>query len=179
MKAIATLKHWQIFLILLSSAFIPYINPLIDKIISFCYFSFFIFWMFSIGIVLIKEILQEDKPKANFYNFSCAFFVAVFGVIIFTTDYGIHINNSNYQEYGLWLWPLLVLTLYLLWSIMYIFYFTAKVISLSNMKLNDTNDSITTNYFFAFWFYIIGIWFIQPKVAALLSKIDDDVYNTK
>lgn len=177
MKAIVKLEHWHLFLILLSSALIPHINPLVDKIISFIYFSFFIFWMFSIVTVLNTDILQKDKPKTNYYNFTCTFFVAVFGVIIFTTDYGIYINNSNYQEFGIWLWPLLILMFYMLWSIAYIFYFTAKVISLSNIKLNNTSDSTTTNYFFAFWFYIIGLWFIQPKVAELLSKKEEDDFN--
>lgn len=177
MKSIVLLKHWQLFIILVSSVFIPDIHPLINKIIAFLYFSFFIFWMFSIGTVLSNEILQKDKPKVNYYNVTCALFVKLFGVIIFTTNDGIHITNSNYKEYGLWIWPLLILTLYMLWSILYILYFTAKVIHLANMKLNNTSESITTNYFFAFWFYIIGIWFIQPKVAELLSKNEEAVIN--
>ena len=170
MRAILDLKHWQIFIILLLPAFIPYNNPIVYKVISTLCFSFFFLWMYSIVAVLSKNVLKDEKPKANYYNFSYLLIIFFYSTIAFTTDYGLQINSRNYTVYGIWLWPLIILILLVLWSIMYIFYFTARTISLSNIKITGTNDSITTNYFFAFLFNVFGVWIIQPKIQELLLQ---------
>ncbi|MFD1553888.1 hypothetical protein DNU06_17295 [Putridiphycobacter roseus] len=169
MRAILNLKHWQLFIILSLPAFITYIHPIVDKIIPILSFSCFFFWVYSIATVLSKNLLKDEKPKTNYYKFSFLLIILFYSSIAFTTDYGLQINTGNYTEYGIWLWPLIILILLVIWSIMYIFYFTAKIISLSNIKITGTNDSITINYFFAFLFNAFGVWIIQPKLQELLS----------
>lgn len=170
METVVNLKHWQVFLILISSALIPSILPSIDKTISVLYFSFLIFWMYSITSVLSYKVLKEMKPKATYYKFSCIVLIIMYTSITFTTDYGLHISSNNYKEYGNLLWPLILLMLFMFCSIMYVFYFTAKTLSKANSIITGNSESITINYFFAFWFYIIGVWYIQPKLSKILNE---------
>lgn len=170
MKAILKLKHWQLFLIIISAILVPDIHPFFNEVISMLYLGLYLFWMYGIITVLSNEILRNKKPNSLYFKCSSAYVLIVFGVIYFTTDYGIHINSGNYGDFGIWLIPMIVFIATVLWSLMYTFYFAAKVISLSNKEIFGKNENMTSNYFFAFWFYIIGVWFIQPKVQELLSK---------
>ena len=171
MKAIVKLKHWQVLLILVAPMLILIENLMISKLIPIFSFCFFFFWMFSIGFVLSREILKNDHRNMTYYIIShiCA-------VLILLTLYGIEIDYMlNYEYYFdksklLPAWAEALLMLYALWSTIYIFYFTARTISLSNIQVNPEADSTTVNYFFGFWFYLIGIWFIQPKVKEILSE---------
>lgn len=175
MKSILKLKHWQLFLIIfipmLVPIFFPIYNLWIQRLVGVPSFLILLFWMYSIVAVLSKEVLKHEKLNTTYYSISHLSIIAGTGVIIFLDTYSIlYENQSINQSQGMLFWITMLLFLYLMWSTLYIYYFTARIISLSNIKLNSNEDPITANYFFAFWFIIIGIWHVQPKVQELLSK---------
>lgn len=175
MKPIINLKHWQLFLIIflpiLVSELIPTDMVLLQTLLSFVSFFILFFWMYSIVHVLSKEVFKDERLNKTYYltAYLIFFFVGVAVYLLnkyFVLTNGRSINSND----GALFWFVLTLCLCSLWSIFYIYYYTARTISLANIKLNPEEGSITINYFFAFWFYIIGIWFVQPKVKELLSK---------
>jgi hypothetical protein len=151
------------------STFSPYYNLWIQRILGVPSFLIAFFWMYSIVAVLSKEILKHDSPNTTYYRITYLTMIASGGLIYFLDTYSIiYENQSLNQNQGLIFWITTILGLYAIWSTLYIYYFTARIISLSNIKLNSEEDSITANFFFGFWFFIIGIWHIQPKVQELL-----------
>jgi len=175
MKTIITLKHWQLFLIILLPVLVSELIALdlvlLRTLLSFISFFTLFFWMYSIVHVLSEEVFNGERQNRKYYL--TAYLVFIFaGVAVyllnkyFVLTNGRSINSSD----GVLFWFMLILGLCSLWCIFYIYYYTARTISLANIKLNPDEGSITTNYFLAFWFYIIGIWFVQPKVNELLSK---------
>lgn len=182
MKTIINFKHWQLFLIMLLpvlvSEFIPIDMVLLRTVLSF--FSFFIlfFWMYSIVHVLSKEVFKGKPQNKKYYltAYLVFIFAGVAGYLLnkyFVLTNGGSINSSD----GVLFWFMLILGLCSLWCIFYIYYYTARTISLANIKLNPDEGSITSNYFLAFWFYIIGVWFVQPKIKELLSLNERDENN--
>ena len=179
MNTIINLRHWQLFLIILMPVFVSDVIPthlvLLRTFLSFLSFFILFFWMYSIVHVLSKEVLKDERPNKTYYLTAYFVFFSV-GVIVYllikyyVLTRGRSINSND----GVLFWFILILCLCSLWSIFYIYYYTARIISLANIKLNPEEVSITTNYFLAFWFYIIGVWFIQPKIKELLSKNESD-----
>ena len=173
MKKIVELKHWQVFAIILLPVFNPGINFVVDGILGSLSFTFFFFWILSIGLVLNDLLPNSKKVNSNYFQISAGFIIIYFVYIIFVAGGGYYINNHNYKEYGLWIWLIIPLHLYLMWSIFYMFHYAAKIISRLNIFVNKKKDSTTAGYFFGFWFYLIGIWIIQPKIHELLNKSSD------
>jgi hypothetical protein len=174
MKRIINLKHWQLFLIMLLPVLVSELIPtdmfLLRTLLSFISFFTLFFWMYSIVYVLSEEVFKGERQNKKYYltAYLVFIFAGVAGYLLnkyFILTNGRSINIGD----GVLFWFMLILIMCSLWCIFYIYYYTARTISLTNIKLNPDEGSITTNYFLAFWFYIIGIWFIQPKIKELLS----------
>lgn len=169
LNKIVDLKHWQIFLLIVVPLMLPPIHPIVNKVLSIFSFLFMLIWFYAIVQVLNDKILKEKYPKSGYFKYSILLMSLILVSLAFTPEGGIHITNSNYKEFGIWLWPIVVLIIYCMWQFLYFFYCCSKVISSAHMQVYDTKESISLNYFFAFWFYIIGIWYVQPKIHELLD----------
>lgn len=54
-------------------------------------------------------------------------------------------------------------------SVLFVFYYASKIIVTAESGL-DTHLVDYLPIIFGFWFFFIGVWFIQPKVQNLLEK---------
>lgn len=175
MKRIINLKHWQLFLIILLPVLVSELIPthlaLLRTLLSFISFFTLFFWMYSIVNVLSEEVFNGELQNRKYYLTAYLVFIFAGVAVYILNKYFVLTNDRSINSNdGVLFWFILILCLCSLWSIFYIYYYTARTISLANIKFNPDEGSITTNYFLAFWFYIIGIWFVQPKVNELLSK---------
>lgn len=180
MTKFLTLKHWQIFGLVLGlqfvfqsfivGTFITSTNPL-----SSLYFlpvtvnlinGFLFSWYFSIGTYLHKRLpsqvhmnLKRFKTFLIFPFVYLLLFSAYIVGMFFNVSNGEEINPSNY---------ILVIPLHLfsLFCIFYCLHFIAKA-----LKSVEYQRPVTLNEFtgelLLLWIYPIGIWFIQPRINKL------------
>jgi threonine/homoserine/homoserine lactone efflux protein len=166
MKIFLKTPHWILFLIMFIPMVITSENDFLSilRIISMLVY---ILWIISIGNVL-SQSLAPKKRNNKYFLFTSIFILLFFVVVLIISPNGYSINQNNYKEYGNTLWLIIPLHLYLMWSILYIFYFSSKMI-VKNCDKNIKSETIA-KYFFAFWFFPIGVWHIQPRVNDLINK---------
>lgn len=164
MKILLKLKHWQMFTLL----FIPMLFPAyttIGQIVNLLWFSLFLTWIYTIAKTAYKQLKADHIIKINYFNFSVIFIITwlIAMALIFVGGYNIN------QEFENLIWIIFPLHLFAMWSIFYVFYFAAKMlISAIEGKIVGFDKSL--GYFFGFWFFPIGVWFIQPKAQQLIDK---------
>lgn len=168
MKILLKLKHWQLFILLFVPMLFP-ANTTIGQIINLLWFPLFLTWVYAIAKTAYDQLKDDNNLKINYFNFSVIFVIGWLTAVTLIFDGGYNINQDNYQEFGNSIWIVLPLHLYGMWSILYIFYFAAKMLmSVIEGKVVGFDKSL--GYFFGFWFFPIGIWFIQPKAQRLIDK---------
>ena len=167
MKILLRLKHWQMFLIL----FLPFIftdDTTVGQIVQIVWFIIYFGWVYTIGIALHERLPDGHGINPTYFKISFFYIIFYLSVITFLFKGGYSINQDNYKEYGNSVWVIIPLHTYLMWSILYFFYFAAKMlVSIIEGKVVGIEKSI--GYFFAFFFFPIGVWYIQPKVQKIIT----------
>ncbi len=139
-------------------------------IIMLCFSLLFFGWFWSIAIGLQKRIPLEVKMKVN--KFKVFFFIPL-TYIIFLIIYmgglfsGVGVNG--FSNNGWIVAIILPLHLFSMFCIFYSMYFVAKTIKTAELQ-KKVGFGDLVGEFFLLWFYIIGIWIIQPKVNKLYGK---------
>jgi hypothetical protein len=135
--------------------------------ISFFGVVLYIGWIYAVGCSMNKSIPQRLRPQKSYFKFSCLFIlVALFGVML---TGGYNINQDNIQDYGYKAWVLIPFSFYLIWSMLYIFAFAARMLeSVIEGQVVGFSDALKA--FFGFWFFPIGLWYIQPAVQRILQS---------
>jgi hypothetical protein len=164
MRILLRLKHWQIFLTL----FLPFIfqaDSVFGQILWGLFFVIYLAWIYMIGATAYTRLPRGHNVKLIYFNASFIFQIITLTITCFFHG-GYTITQDNYQEFGSKLWYVIPFILLGLLSLLYVFYFAAKMLmSALEGKVVDFDKSL--GYFFAFWFFPIGIWFIQPKANIL------------
>jgi hypothetical protein len=127
-------------------------------------------WFFAVGVNLNKKL--PDTVKMNLTKFKWFFFtpitlmffyyVFVFFILYPSVSNGIAPNNGIFVVS-------IPLYLFSVFCCFYCIYFNAK--SLKAVELQKTvtfRDYVAK--FFLFWFFPIGIWFIQPKINKIFNE---------
>ena len=185
MKIFLKIKNWQLFLLFVAPFMLPFLLSndyhfivKITVVISFVALPYIIFliWFYSIGNFLGKlEETSTYKPRKLFnYNILVVFLYITFIYLIafiksdgsFSTDFVIASTDS--QSNPLFTGPfaaiIMLISLYIIFAVLYNFYFIAKYISFYK------NNSKKWIYFFLTWFFPLGLWFIQPIINKLYIK---------
>ncbi len=182
-------KHWQLFLLMVAipvmlqmylmiSVFekievAPNTNPeVISNLLNIIqltiilYVGVFFGWFWSIAIGLQKKIPSEivmkvEKFKIFFFFPLCYMLILLFYII----EMPVGINNT---EFGTWIVAIIVpVHLFAMFCMFYMLYFVAKTIKTAELgRVTKFEDFVVE--FFLLWFYIIGIWIIQPRVNKLI-----------
>ncbi len=183
-------KHWQVFLLIYSLPFIPFIidefiRELTLEIIGYYWLFYVIFlfiltlvpillfflWNWSITIGLKKKVpnfIHIEYRKFRFLVwlpsiFYCGIFISM---IIYINILGLNVND-NYQNTMVGISLFLILISFI--CILYVSYFTSKIIKTVELQ-KKVDFSYFTNEFFAICLFPFGIWFIQPKINKLALK---------
>ena len=136
--------------------FLPYVLILFSLV--------FFGWFWSIAIGLQKNIPVEIEMKVKRFKalfiiplvYTIAFMMLIGGLFSGMFTYGF--SNSTW-----FLVIILPLHLFSMFCIFHTIYFVAKTIRTAELQRVVTFGDFAGE-FFLLWFYIIGIWIIQPKV---------------
>ena len=193
-------KHWHLFLltfgipmifqfIMVGTMFASIINgteP--DPSIIFNFFALFpvlmiIFagtlfgWFWSIAIGLQNKLPANIKMKTG--KFKVFFFIPV--IYILLTSIGIGITMSgigaaiesgeepNVRLILSLMTVIIPLHLFSLFCIFYCLYFVSKTFKTVELQ-RETTFSDFAGEFFLFWFYLIGVWILQPKINEMVDR---------
>lgn len=180
-------KHWQIFLLTFGIPFgiqlimmIVLFGSLVTESASapdtmFVYmrifpvlmgiFSLTLFlWFWSVAIGLQSKIPEE--AKMNVKLFKVFFFIPMIYILFFVIYFMIAIESGgpNPMVFAI-IFPL---HLFSMFCMFYSLYFVARTIKTVELHRKVTFGDFAGE-FFLIWFYPIGIWFVQPKINAMVA----------
>lgn len=163
-------KHWQLFLILVGSMFLAQSimfsslhgdgtsHPLVLMLPTFV-MGFLLFgWLWAIASACSKampsELYSSPKPM-QFLLIYALLYMGYFGIVF---------GSLTMPQVYIFIPHLLAMA-----AIFYSLGFTAKQLT----KLEQGKNVSFFSYsgpFFLFWFFPLGVWFVQPKVNELLGN---------
>jgi hypothetical protein len=187
MKIFLTLKHWQLFILLVGVPFIAeilLIGSVIatrDAAIPFYFFPVimilsvvpFSAWFYSLGTNLFKRVPLTVKMSLT--RFKIFLFFEVAYILFFTVFMtGLMSNmplegNLNPAIFVL----ILPLHFFAMFCIFYCLYFNAKALKAIELKRPVTFGDYAGE-FFLLWFFPIGIWILQPRINKLMNSTPEE-----
>lgn len=169
MKFLLKLKAWQLFCIMFLPAMLVQAQSMaLLLVIQSFFFLVWIGWVYAVGMELSKKLPGDVYFNKGYFEFSCFFVASYITVVFIFFPGGYSITQDNYKEFGNSIWVIVPLHLYMMASLIYIFYSSAKVLS-SCIDGKQADFGRSFGYFMGFWFFPVGIWFIQPKVQNILN----------
>jgi hypothetical protein len=170
-------RHWQIFLLVVAvlaigefpviGNFTAAVNPqegyagvfVVTEIATAVAAWCFLLWLWSLGSFLNSIVPTAIRPGNKFFLFA----------VIYSALY-VPVSMAIFQSINPKLFVATVpLSLLAVFCMFYNLYFAAK-----NLVIAETGRSASfSSYagpFFLLWFFLIGVWFIQPRINRLYAE---------
>lgn len=154
------LKHWQMLVLLLLPVFI----------VPFRFQTSALFFSLSLWLYAIADgSVRRSKPSLQLTN------TPIIVALIYSGGYGLFFNwflatlTGEPGELS-WIVPLHFLATV---ALFYVLAATAKRFKIA-VHQRPINFSSYIGTFFLLWFFPIGIWFLQPKVNALVAADNEE-----
>lgn len=191
MKFFLTLKHWQLFVLLMGT---PFILQLILMVIVFanhnvaammyCFpammvlcTGLFFGWFYALGLNLYKKLPATAPMNLTLFKVflfipvAYILLISVFAGSIFYT--GTNIGTINPDTF----WLMFLVHLFSMCCIFYCLYFNAKALKAAELQRPVTFSDFAGE-FFLLWFFPVGIWILQPRINKLFdATIADQSYT--
>ncbi len=170
MKIFLKLKHWQVFLIWILGAIQLAIFIKSDFwFISFgIYFGLFLLWIYSIGKVLNKEnpaLIKRMNIWWILYSLS---------LIPLAINYRDNIMRI-YDRIDTWIITLTIFIGFI--AIAKIAIYSAKAIKRAELN-SEYKTADVVSEIFLIYFFIIGIWLLQPRLNKIIAEKESTTGNT-
>jgi hypothetical protein len=176
-RIFARAKHWQIFLLFVAvlvigefpviGNFTAAVNPqesyagvfVVTEVATAVAAWCFLAWLWSLGSFLNSIVPTAIRPGKKFFQFA----------VVYSAVY-VPVSVAVFQSINPRLFvamiPLSLLAVFCMFSNLY---FVAR-----NLVMAETGRSTSfSNYagpFFLIWFFLIGVWFIQPRINRLYAE---------
>ena len=177
-------KSWQIFIVTIGLTVILEIiaitliiigrNPtVIFKIMPIMMIFFlggFFGWLWAVAINLQEKLTADLKLKVNrfktFLLIPIIYFVIFFVFIDLVMSGAIENGTVTNHVIFAWIIPLHLIAVF---CIFYCLYFVSKVFKTVELQRKVTFSDFAGE-FLMIWFFIIGIWIIQPKINKMIES---------
>lgn len=191
MKFFLQLKHWQLFILIIgiplaiefftvgfiftaddfSSGLEQFLH--IFPILLLLYIGVLFSWLWSVGVFLSKKLpIDAPMPSGLFKGAIIIPTLYILFICWFVANlmWGDEMSELFLEEN---LTVILIAHFTSIACFFYIFHFNAKALkSVELQRPALLGDYISE--FFLFWFFPVGIWFLQPRINKLLEKGDTD-----
>ncbi|MGV3612422.1 MAG: hypothetical protein ACO1N0_15800 [Fluviicola sp.] len=145
--------------------------PVILILCSFIQFA----WFWNVFTKLSKLVPDHVRLPLGrikfFFIFPILYFCALPFYIVFVIHSVLQRNETNLPMLALLGILVLLLYFFCIFCMIHTMYFSAKIIRSAELQ-RDARFSTFVGYFFLIWIFPVGIWFIQPKINALINKAD-------
>jgi len=188
MTKLLTLKHWQLFGLLMGLPMIfqfvimgsvmtsnnPTIMFAAFPIMMILFIGLFFGWFYALGTNLHKKL--PETATMNLTKFKIFLFIPVVYMLFLSLFmFGMFSNISAGGQPNPAIFALIVpLHLFSMFCIFYCLYFNAKALKTVEWQKPVTFSDFAGE-FFLIWFFPIGVWIIQPRINKLFdTTIDND-----
>jgi len=188
MTKFLTLKHWQLFGLLIGLPMVfqfitigsvissndPktmfYFFPILMIIVIGLFFG----WFYALGTNLHKKLPQTAKMNLNRFKIFL-FIPVVYLMLISVFMAGMFFNITSGGKPNPAIFALIIpLHLFSMFCIFYCLYFNAKALKTVEFQKPVTFSDFAGE-FFLIWFFPIGIWIIQPRINKLFdTNLEND-----
>jgi hypothetical protein len=168
MQIFLRLKHWQLFGLFFIWQIVSIIASITEQtlmafITGLLFDVIFFGWLYTLGANLNKRL--PNKIKMNLILFK--WFIVI--LIIYVVFYGMFISNFWLNKCTYSIASILPFQFLAMFCMLYCFYFVAK-----SLKTVELQRPVTFNdyagEFFLIMLFIIGIWFIQPRINKIFES---------
>ncbi len=182
MTKFLTLKHWQLFGLLLVIPMIlqaifmgsmlsndnPTTGSIAFPIMMIFLVGLFFGWFYALGTNLHKKL--PTTAKMNLTKFKIFLFIPVIYMLFLSVFMaGMFSNSTTVGEPNPTIFALIVpLHLFSMFCIFYCLYFNAKALKTVEWQRPVTFSDFAGE-FFLIWFFPFGIWIIQPRINKLFD----------
>lgn len=189
-KAFLTAKHWQLFILMVGLPFLfqtvtlvyvivmdsPMLALSTFPIFMLLYISIFFGWFWSMGVGLHKFLPEQHNLKLK--KFKVFFFIPLIYISLLMVGmmyFGVF-NDFPPPEDKLLISLILIVPLHLftMFCLLYMLYFCAKTLKSIELQRN-VEFADYAGEFFLLWFYIIGVWILQPKINKIYSAKNQSI----
>jgi len=167
------IKPWQLFIYLV---IVPLFFPDDDThaIYIIVFGLFLVVWILKIDEELYYRLPKKPKVNLTILQINLIItFVYLAIIFLFTNGYSISSEKDNYAEYGWKMWIYVPFTFYIFFSYFYALHFVAYSINILEKRLFNKTTEYTA-LLLAFFFFPIGLWWLQPKINRILNTPEFD-----
>jgi hypothetical protein len=159
------LKHWQVFIFLLvgitCQSFTVEGDILLTLILNIVGLIICFSWHLLAGHALYQHVPEKINLSYNLFVINWVIVVAAFSIIHIVSDgQGMHFT-------GLAALPIF----YIIYAIIHLFAFPAKALRAVELK-EEVRVNYYIKYFFLIVFLPVGVWFLQPRLNAIVAAED-------
>lgn len=198
-------KHWQLFIPLLVIPFVImilfgmivaftvinqnpkgpediiwifYFFPIVFAVSSFVQFG----WLWTV-ITKLSALVPKNQVKFPigrikfFFIIPIIYFCLIPFYIVFVIQSFSHQRIDDLIEIAILGIFVFIFHFFSIFCILHTFFFVAKTIRSAELQRNTTFSDFA-GYFFLTWFFPVGVWFLQPKINALINQENDFVVST-
>ena len=170
MKLFLKLKAWQMFLLIIFPTILPtmILNGLDGLkwfgIIMLLWVLALIGWMYSVGSNSNQKLPEHLKKSMFIYRLG--YIIVIFYSVLIALQLIPGLSGSNTQS----IMPPWAIILHLasMFGMFYGLWFTAKQF-VTFQKGEKVTFLEYSGPFFLFWFFPLGVWFLQPKINEMFS----------
>jgi hypothetical protein len=179
-------KHWQLFALMIGVPIVfeifmisfmfseatngnrpPFNFMVFFPLIMITFMGAFFGWFWSIAIGLQAKVPKQVKMKVR--KFKILFFIPLVYILLFSLIIS-GLFNGLFSGPGRFpgeiMAFILPLHLFSMFCIFYCLYFVSKTIKTVELQRDVAFGDFAAE-FFLLWFYIVGIWIIQPRINKL------------
>jgi hypothetical protein len=188
MRKFLTLKHWQLFVLLVGT---PVIFQFI--LIGYAIFSrdpraiFYFFpvmmilfvgllfgWLYSLGTNLFKKLpVTEKMSLTRFKIFLFIYAGYIISIMVFMFGIFSAVSSGSRPNPAVIFAFIIPIHLFAMFCSLYCLYFTGKALKAVELQ-KPVTFSDYVGEFFLLWFFPIGIWIIQPRINRLFAAIGEN-----
>lgn len=140
-------------------------------------------WMYSAATKL-QQFMHPAMRKLKVKRFKIFFFSPFVYMLLLSILLPTAFSQVNF-DVGI-VPPFLVVVfvfmflghLYSAFCMIYILYFCAKTVKSAALQ-REAHFSDYIGEFFLFWFFPIGVWFLQPKINKVVSRLNEEFESTE
>ena len=192
MYRLLTAKHWQIFI--LTFGLLMFTQIVFGIILSFAedvmnvfsimpiiylvFYLLFFCWLYTTGVNLNKKLpvtVNMNLKKFKLFIVVPALYLVCIVIMMFFlfSKNDTETVNFNPATYFIGFLILIPIHFFAIFCIFYCFYFNAKSLKSVELQRPVTFNDFGVD-FILFWFYPIGVWFIQPRINKIFSNLQKE-----
>jgi hypothetical protein len=188
MKKLLSLKHWQLFILIIIPVLFTWCTTLLT-IVTDAYYAFFMIssliaglcstyllfaWLYILGTHICKKL--PSGVNMNLRRFKTLLLIpCIYIALLIVLIPALSDSGRSSESTGM-LMALVIVPMHLFSMVcmMYSFYFNAKALKSAELQRSATFGEYIGEFFLIWFFPIIGIWILQPRINKLFEQKAED-----